>query len=314
MSLLNNIVGSALDASGFATSPPPSKSGFGIRQSRVPSMRDGRLVRNMIRWFVPETGIVEMYINPQSITYTDKKHLSTPVRTKGGYILQYWGEQLGALAIQGTTGSSGIEGINVLYDVYRAEQLAFDPYALALAAKNDDQDNKLSDVLDLPSSSIAGTLLGAGEAIGRTAADTVFDTVKNIIDTGSPTATRQKPTLASLAFSVEMYWSGWVFRGFFNDFVLNEKANELGLFDYTMNFTYTQRRGIRYNFMPWHRSATDGPSDTDPVYGRPYSYDSSIDLAAKNYVGNVIAPSTTIFTAYDQLLKSQRAIMGNPSR
>ncbi len=309
---LNTIVtGSSKNAQGFTTGALPSKSGFGIRQSRVPSMRDGQFVRNMIRWFVPETGIVEMYINPQAVTYTDKKLISNPVRTKGGYVLQYWGEQLGTLNIQGTTGSSGIEGINVLYDVYRAEQLAFDPYALALAAKNDDQDSSLANILDIPSSSIAGTLLGAGAAISG--ADTVFDAIQNTIETGTPTSVRQKPTLASLAFSVEMYWSGWIFRGFFTDFVLNEKASELGLFDYTMNFTYTQRRGMRYNFMPWHRSATDGPSDTDPTYGRPYSYDGSVNLTDQSYVGDIVSKQPT-GRAYDDLLMSQRSIMGSLSR
>jgi hypothetical protein len=69
-----------------------------------------------------------------------------------------------------------------------------------------------------------------------------------------------------------MYWSGWVFRGYFADFRIEERADNLGLFNYSMNFVYTQKRGYRTNFLAWHRSPTNGPSDSDPEFGTPYSY------------------------------------------
>lgn len=81
--------------------------------------------RSLIQWEVPHVGsnqFVEMYVNPENIQFNSRKEINR-VRTKGGYIAQYWGEDLDTIAISGTTGDSGIEGINVLRDVYRSEQL-----------------------------------------------------------------------------------------------------------------------------------------------------------------------------------------------
>lgn len=248
-------------SSGFGAPVLPAQNGNSTRQAQIPNERAGIYNRNMMRWFVPETGIVEMFINPQNITYQLKKDLSEQ-RTKGGYVVQYWGEALTNLSIRGTTGSSGIEGINVLEDIYRAEQIAYDPYALALASQRDREVNDQFSVFG--SSDLGGLLNDAG--------NTFTNLVGNAIETGSSALTRQQPTLASLAFSVELYWSGWVFRGFFTDFTVEESAEKIGLFDYTMNFRVTQRRGLRLNFFPWHRSAVNGPSDSDPSFGVPYSY------------------------------------------
>lgn len=82
--------------------------------------------RQLILWEVPHLGAnvyIQMYINPQNIQITSTKDISE-VRTKGGYFLQYWGEKFDEISIGGNTGSSGIEGINVLRDIYRSEQLA----------------------------------------------------------------------------------------------------------------------------------------------------------------------------------------------
>ena len=262
----NVLGGSGLDGSsrtlpGFTASAIPSSASFGGRL--LPANRPATFARNLIRWFVPESGVVEMYINPQSISYQFKKHI-TNQRTKGGYLLQYWGEDLTQLSIQGTTGSSGIEGINVLHDVYRSEQIAFDPFALALASDRDTENNdQFSFLGDFPDNSLGSLLTGAGNSF--------TDLISNSIETGAAASTRAQPTLASLAFSVEMYWSGWVFRGYFTDFRLDERADNLGLFDYNMTFVVTQRRGIRPNFLAWHRQP-DGPSDSDPRFGRPYSF------------------------------------------
>lgn len=225
----------------FSTTNPPTSTGFANRQSRIQNERVATEVRNMVRFLVPESGIVEMYVNPQNITYSYKK-LITQQRTKGGYTFQYWGEDLTKLRITGTTGTSGVEGINVLYDVYRAEQLAYDPFALALAAKQQEQANENQSVL--------------AQVIGS-----FGDILQNAQSSGVNTST-SKPTLASYAFGIEIYYSGWVFRGYFEDFVVEESADKLGLFNYAMNFVVTQRRGFRNNFLGWHRSATNGPSDS----------------------------------------------------
>lgn len=242
---------------------PPSSSGDGTRQSKIPSNRAGTHVRHMVRWMVPESGIVDMYVNPENITQNDSK-LITSTRTKGGYTLQYWGEELGNLRLSGTTGSSGIEGVNVLYDIYRAEQVAFDPYALAFAAALDRNQGRETVLGDYP-----GSVLDVfGTGIGNTFSEQIV----NSLEFGTTNPTRPRPTLASLAFSVEMYWSGVVYRGYFKDFSVVESSQKIGLFDYTMNFVYTQKRGQRLNFFGWHRSPTAGPSNSDPLLGVPYSY------------------------------------------
>src|SRR5579885_1023285 len=110
---------------GFLLPATFSADGTGLPSSKVPAYRNSQLKRNIITWFVPEFGIVRMYVNPSSISYVHKK-LITKDRTKGGYTLQYWGEELSQLNIVGTTGGAGVEGINVLYEIYRAEQYAFD--------------------------------------------------------------------------------------------------------------------------------------------------------------------------------------------
>lgn len=83
-------------------------------------------VRHLIVWETPATGsgaYIEMFINPSQLKISDAKIQNT-TQTKGGFILQYWGEKLTEISMNGVTGVGGIEAINVLRDVYRSEQLA----------------------------------------------------------------------------------------------------------------------------------------------------------------------------------------------
>lgn len=262
---------------GFSGQTAPPTSALGSRQSGVPNYRVATSKRQMVKWFVPERPIVEMYINPQRIVQNYTKEITT-TRTKGGYVGQYWGERLTELEISGTTGTSGIEGINVLYDVYRNEQLMFDPYALALAneAERQREEQLSEDLLGVANGSVGAAIGGAigavaaeglGNAVGSAAGSLLSGATGN-----NPTTTRERPTPASFAFTVEMFWSGEVYRGYFTRFSVTESSENLGMFEYTMGFTVTQKRGFRYNFMPWHRSAVNGPSNSNPDYGTPYSY------------------------------------------
>ncbi len=79
------------------------------------------------------------------------------------------------------------------------------------------------------------------------------------------------PSLASIALGVEMYYTGWVFHGFFTSFSFRESSERLGLFDYNIGFTVTQRRGYRTNSLPWQRSAISGPSNNSEG-GTPLSF------------------------------------------
>jgi len=71
-----------------------------------PEMPTGYRVRELMSWRIPGIGYVEMYVNPRSLTISEKKGI-TRQRTKGGFIIQYWGEEPISLKIEGTTGSSG---------------------------------------------------------------------------------------------------------------------------------------------------------------------------------------------------------------
>ena len=262
---------------GFAGSAVPSTTGTGTRQSKIRNNRPGITVRNRMYWFVPEQPIVEMYINPQRISISDQKSI-TQTRTKGGYSLQYWGEELTKITINGTTGTSGIEGINVLRDVYRSEQLAIDPYALYVSAQP--PPSAAASV----GSAIGGALGGdVGSAIGGAIGGLVGDAASSLNPSSKPL-----PSLAQFAFSVELYWCGEIYRGYFSSFSVDETVDSLGLFSYNMEFNATQKRGFRQNFMPWHRSAVSGPSDSNPFTGRPYSYGSLVpgDQATPRVNGN----------------------------
>lgn len=107
------------------TNPPagePSLASFLMTDPK----RVLRQKRSLIQWQVPHIGsgqFIEMYINPQNLQFQSRKEIAT-TRTKGGFIAQYWGEALDEMTLSGTTGTSGIEGINVLRDAYRSEHLA----------------------------------------------------------------------------------------------------------------------------------------------------------------------------------------------
>ena len=246
---------------GFRASNVPSASGLGTRQGRLPNQRTATFNRKLMHWLVPEGPIIQMYINPQQVRYNYSKNIESQ-RTKGGFVIQYWGEALTTLDISGTTGTSGIEGINVLLDIYRNEQLAFDPYALYLASKQN-QDT------------FAGDVFGVGSALSS--GENFLDALAGASQEAFPQTTKPAPTLASIASQVELYWSGEVWRGYFNSFSVTESAQNIGMFDYEISFTVTQKRGFRRNFFAWHRSAVSGPSNSDPTVGTPHSFSNLVN-------------------------------------
>jgi hypothetical protein len=89
------------------------------------------------------------------------------------------------------------------------------------------------------------------------------------------------PTLGSLALSIEMYFQGVTYKGYFEDFQVTEGvSNGVGVFTYDMTFIAMDRSGKRSNFMPWHRSPSQNPSNSDQPVGynvadsknTPFSY------------------------------------------
>lgn len=268
-------------------------NGQTIDISPVGGIGVGTFNRKIITWTIPNQGQVQMYINPQSIQ-TQERKLTKETRTKGGYMVQYWGNALPEIKIQGTTGSGGIEGINVLYDIYNQEQTGF------LSVLNSVNNGFLNNVFSAFTSSLANfsvaSAINAGNSFGITqpalqaiasgsgqsnsssflnGVAALTGNVANVVESainsisslgGSP---QLIPTLAALALSVEMNYDGQIMRGYFKDFSVNERAETQGVFDYTMTFMVTRRSGRRHNDMPWQRSVNFGPADASVI---PLSY------------------------------------------
>jgi hypothetical protein len=245
---------------GFLLPATYSSDGNGLPSNKVGTYRDAQSKRNIITWFVPQIGIVRMYVNPSAISYSHRKLISKD-RTKGGYTLQYWGEELDSINISGTTGSAGIEGINVLYEIYRSEQYSFDGTALTMASNN-------------TQTALGSAFSGIGGALGGEVGSAVGGAIGGILGTSAPNgnlAAQNIPSLAQLAFTVEMYYNGWAYRGFFENMTVNERADNF-LMEYQMTFIATQRRGYRLNYFPWAKSATNGPSQ----YTSPQSFSGNV--------------------------------------
>lgn len=220
----------------------------------IDTPRDGRYVRNIIQWKVPMVGWISMPINPQSLRINEKKDLSE-TRTKAGFVLQYAGESLTEINIDGTTGSAGVEGINILRTVYRAEQIAFDKIAKELERTG-------------PAAEILQIARGISNILPT---DTNLGLAQRAVDLALNIFNQPFPTLASLASNIEMYYQGLLYRGYFRNFGVTENVTNLGHFDYSMSFIAHSRQGIRRNFMPWHRQPYNpiGMSSND---ANPYSF------------------------------------------
>ena len=283
---------SSFESNGFLVASTPTADGNGLPFTKIAPAVSAKINRNIITWFAPQFGTVRMFINPQNISYAYKKLISKD-RTKGGYTLQYWGEDLTQLNITGTTGSAGVEGINALYEIYRAEQYAFDAVGLTLAANN-----AAADVSNNLVQGIGGAL---GQAIGGnnlTSAASGAGLLGGVLGLDSPNnnlSARNIPSLASLAFAVEMYYGGWVFRGFFESMTVNERADNF-LLDYNIQFTVTQRRGYRTNYFPWSNSPVGGPSNyqTLPSFNGQTTVNTNTGVQVVNTSGSSLSTGSLI--------------------
>lgn len=215
--------------------------------------RVARVTREMVTWKTPHLGYVQMYINPQSFVINSSKVVQSQ-RTKGGFVIQYGGENLDTISIDGTTGSSGIEGINILQSIYRSEQLAFEGIAAAL-------EEQLSNVqLD---QTIGSIVTQFGQSGSNTGNNFLFG--QNVLQITSQLfngLNKPRPTLASLAANVDMFFQGILYRGYFESFSVTESATTPGWFTYSIKFIAYARQGVRRNFMPWHKQP-EGPVGTN---------------------------------------------------
>lgn len=202
----------------------------------IPNMRLASGITNrdkqIMTWLLPNSTTVQMYINPESFVISETKQIQ-PIRTKGGFVVQYWGDNLTRLTLQGTTGSAGVKGINILRDIYHAENRAFEVIAAS-------QTNQLIEELHKQKLSDVNIGQQVIPAISKTLRE------KNFL---------LRPSLASLAVGITLFYQGIQYRGFFNTMTVTEDINRLGLFTYNIEFMATDIFGRRNNFMPWHREA-----------------------------------------------------------
>lgn len=197
--------------------------------------------RNVVTWRTPAHGYVVMYIGPQSIRISEGKIL-TSTRTKAGYVMQYAGEELTKISIGGTTGSSGIEGINVLDSIYRSEHSGFKNFASTL-------DSAVA--LKQMNGALDNFVIGSANSISPQFGAIIGQTVN--IQESLNAFTQPTPTLAALAASIELSFQGVTYRGFFQNFSYDETGDSPGLFNYNIEFISYAKMGSRRNFMPWHR-------------------------------------------------------------
>jgi len=212
---------------------------------------------------VANRSIVPLYINPKTFDITEGKIFNESL-TKGGYVIQYWGEKLAEIQVSGTTGSGGPEAINILRAIYRHEQIIFDELLLERASTLAQTSSS-----EINSSSTATAEAGIASILNTITNDGfsgIVDGISSVIETaldsfeGITSQSAQVelfPTLASFAISIDLSFQGEIFRGFFSAFSSKENADSPGIFDYTFTFKVTRRTGTRNNFMPWHRNPRD---------------------------------------------------------
>jgi len=225
----------------------------------------------------------QLYINPQSINIRESKLIKKDL-TKGGYVVQYWGEELPVIEIQGTTGSSGVEGISILRDIYRHEQIQYRSVladrqralAAATLAAAEEAAAALGNTLNAGETFLAVADALTGGIVSNTvqgisnSVDMITDSlcIESVCGTsiganyGGSGTFQTVPTLAAFATNIDMYYQGEFFRGYFTNFSTTESATEPGHFSYSFSFTVTRRTGERTNFMPWHREPTNYDNET----------------------------------------------------
>lgn len=184
--------------------------------------------RQVMTWRLPNGAGIQMYINPENFQVNESKTINH-TRTKGGFVVQYWGDNLTEITLRGTTGSSGVRGVQVLRDIYRAENKAFELVAVR-------QTQQLRDSIQ-----------------SNFNIDTAGDALRNASEAISNSNFILRPSLGSLALSILLFYQGIQYRGFFTSFSVTESTEKLGLFDYNLVFMVTETRGRRKNFMAWHK-------------------------------------------------------------
>ena len=208
--------------------------------------------------------VIPCYISPNEFSIDEKK-LITETFTKGGYIVEYWGEQLPVITGRGTTGSGGPEAVEILRSVYRNEQIQMEQLLIDRARE---ASQAVQSTLQDTSTVIAQTgvtsaldsLFGNGFSEIIDGSQSIIDEISSIFSDSPdeiPNPVTLIPSTGAFAVSVDLYLQGFKYRGYFSDFRVSESGESPGLFDYNFTFKVLRRIGKRSNFMPWHRNPYD---------------------------------------------------------
>lgn len=208
--------------------------------------------------------LIPCYISPQEFNIDERK-LITETFTKGGYMVEYWGEELPVITARGTTGSGGIEAIEILRAVYRNEQIQM---AQVLRERAREAAEAAGTTLqDTSSATASAGIVSALDSLFENGISEIIDGTKSVVeeitsifedsveeDTNPVTFI---PSLGAFAVAVDLYMQGFKYRGFFTDFRVTESGESPGIFEYNFTFKVLRRSGVRKNFMPWHRNPYD---------------------------------------------------------
>jgi len=159
-----------------------------------------------------------------------------------------------------------------LHEIYRAEQYAFDAVALTMSGNN-----AAADITNNILNGVGGTLgnsvnqLFSGNSSSPNSSAGLLGGIMGLSSPGASLAPQNIPSLAALAFSVQLYYNGWIFTGYFDSMNVRERADSFQV-EYDMVFFATKRSGYRVNQFPWQRSANNGPSN----YNTPLSFNGEV--------------------------------------
>lgn len=233
-------------------------------------------VRETIKFLIPtnllslntsglsDREVVPLYINPTNFQTNYTKNISE-TQTIGGFVIQYWGDRITTISISGTTGSGGIDAINILYQVYKAEQIQFKNILLKrqaeLATRIKEAETASQEVGNInPAQAIDQVLFNGAFSNFANGVTETMDFFKNAIagnDVSSQSMVRLLPTMSAFAVSLDMHFQGKVYRGYIDSMTITENGASPGHFDYTLQFKSLKEYGERTNFMPWHTNPRD---------------------------------------------------------
>lgn len=208
--------------------------------------------------------LIPCYISPQNFR-TEEGKIITETMTKGGFIIEYWGEKLQVINVDGTTGSGGIEAIEILHSIYRNEQIQMEQL-LRNRARTLSQESAAA-LQDTATSTAQAGIVSALDSLFEDGFSEIINGVKSVVeeitdifedtveDITNPVTLI--PSLGAFAVAVDLYMQGAKYRGYFSSFTVSESADSPGLFDYSFSFSVLRKVGKRKNFMPWHRNPYD---------------------------------------------------------